>query len=409
MRSKAPVNILVINCGSSSLKYRIIRMPEGRELAGGEAIRVGALTNKPSQINAYRGAEKQTIVTPMPDHAAAFRAVIALLDGYRASDPAITYDCFAHRYVHPGAAYNKTVKINAAVTAKLKANLSLAPIHNKISLGLIESCAGEFKDIPQYAVFDTTFHKNIPDEYAAYALPEHLVKKYKLKKVGFHGVSHKFIMEESCRYLGRDYETQKIISCHLGSGGSSICAIRNGVSINTSMGFTPLEGLMMNTRSGDMDISVLFHVMAQNNLSVADAENLLNYQSGVLGVYNTSSDIRDVAKQRKVDPKANMVFEMYVRRVRKFICFYSLILQKADVLVFTDTLGVEMPELRQAICSNLTDVGIAINNKNNNVTTYTNSDITGDSSEVKVLVIPTNEELMIARDAYKESRNDLNS
>ena len=247
-------NILVINCGSSSLKYRLIHMPDEKEIAGGEAVRVGVTGKEPSAIKHFSAAGKRTVTAAMPNHSEAFRAVISLLKQDAENGTAPKIDCFAHRYVHPGGYFTKTAFLDRAALTKLKKTVSLAPVHNGISLNLIAMCSKEFRDIPQYAVFDTAFHKTIPKELSSYAIDAAIVKKYSLKKIGFHGISHRYIMEEASRFLDKDPASQKIISCHLGSGGSSVCAIKRGVSINNSMGFTPLEGLMMNTRCGDLDI-----------------------------------------------------------------------------------------------------------------------------------------------------------
>ena len=373
-------------------------MPGEKEIAGGEAVRVGVRGKEPSAIRHYSASGKKNITVDMPDHASAFRAVVGLLS----QGGAAAFSCFAHRYVHPGGHFTKTAFLDRASIARLKKTVSLAPIHNSVSLKLIEICAKEFKDIPQYAVFDTAFHKTIPKDLSTYAIPAAMAKKYSLKRIGFHGISHRYIMEESCRFLGKDPLTQKIISCHLGSGGSSICAINNGVSINNSMGYTPLAGLMMNTRCGDLDIGVLFNVMAAGGLTPDQAENLLNFKSGILGVFAASSDMRDIARQAGTDEKAKLTFDLYVRRARKYISYYTLLLKKADVLVFTDTLGVEMPELRRAVCEGLDCFGIKLDVNKNNTSDYASKDLTLDSSETKVLVIPTNEEIMIARETYKE-------
>lgn len=407
MKSDAVATILVINCGSSSLKFRIIRMPGGEELAEGEAVRVGIRTSQSPAIHYRIGGGKKTVTADLPDHSAAFRNVVALLAQAAQEHPELRYDCFAHRFVHPGTHFSRTTRIDTAAIAKLRETFSLAPIHNVISLNLIEMCSREHPDVPQYAVFDTGFHRTIPKELASYALPASLAKKYSLRKYGFHGISHRYVMEESCRFLGREPATLKIISCHLGSGGSSVCAIQDGVSLNNSMGFTPLEGLMMNTRSGDLDIGVLFHIMAQNGLSAREAEKLLNNKSGVLGVFAASSDMRDVTKGRRTDAKAAQAFDMYVRRVRRYVGYYALLLHKADVLIFTDTLGIEVPELRRAICDGMECFGIRLDAKKNEAhSSYTLADLTGEGSQTKILAVPTNEEIMIARETYKEYCDD---
>jgi acetate kinase len=399
--------ILVINCGSSSLKFRVIAMPAEQDLISGEAIRVGTKTSTASQIiYTVAGGSKQTVEAAMPDHLAAFKSVIALLAREAARNPGLQHDCFAHRFVHPGHYFTATARIDAEALDRLKQTLSFAPIHNTISVRLISACADDFAETPQYAVFDTTFHRTIPAEYGSYALPAALVKEHQLRKVGFHGISHQYVMNEACRFLGRDPQTQKIISCHLGSGGSSVCAIRNGVSINNSMGFTPLEGLMMNTRCGDIDIGVLLHMLAENDFSADDAERVLNYKSGILGVFDCSSDMRDVARRRATDENARTAYDMYVRRVRRYIGYYALILQQADILIFTDTLGVELPALRQDVCDGMGSLGICLEDAKNTSDAYRSADLTAAGSATAVVVIPTNEEIMIAREAYKELRHD---
>jgi acetate kinase len=399
-------NILVINCGSSSLKYRIIRMPEELEIAGGEAVRVGTRTSEPSAINYHFGKGYKKTVTELPDHKTAFLKIIELIDAAGKDNPGITYDCFAHRYVHPGTFFKKPAEIGKKTISALQKTLSLAPIHNVISLNLIRLCAKEFKKTPQYAVFDTSFHKTIPKELGSYALPEALVKKYNLKKAGFHGISHRYVMEEACRFLGRDPSTQKIVSCHLGSGGSSVCAIKNGKSINNTMGFTPLEGLMMNTRSGDIDIGLLLSIIEKNNLSPEQVENVLNYKSGILGIFAGSSDMRDVAKNVLNDEKAKMAFDIYTGRVKKYIGYYCLLLHQPDILIFTDTLGIEMSALRQNICAGMDCFGIKLDVDKNAAYKEGNSELSGSGSQAKIVAIPTNEEVMIARETYTEIRHD---
>jgi acetate kinase len=381
-------------------------MPEEIEYASGEAVRVGTRTTTQSAIIHSVHGKKHTLNVPLPDHSAAFRAVISLLTHDMQLYPELAYKYFAHRYVHPGTQFSKTTFLDEKTIDRLKSAVSLAPIHNTISLELIEMCSREYQNIPQYAVFDTVFHRTIPQELSSYALPEELVKKYHLRRIGFHGISHRFIMEESCRFLNRDPVTQKIISFHLGSGGSSVCAMRNGKSINNSMGFTPLEGLMMNTRCGDLDIGVLLQVMEKNHFTAEDMEKVLNYKSGILGVFSSSSDMRDVVSRLNDDKKAQIVFAMYVRRVRKYLGYYTLLLKKADILVFTDTLGIELPLLRERICEGLDCFGIRLDVTKNNVTDYRNTDLTKEGSQTRILAIPTNEEIMIARETFEEVHND---
>ncbi|MDP8234161.1 MAG: acetate/propionate family kinase [Candidatus Saelkia tenebricola] len=399
---KKTASILVINCGSSSLKYKIIRMPDGDELVWGEAERVGIKTQSASIVTHSVLGKKRMIEASLLDHSAALKKVLELIADDSKKNKDIKFDIFAHRYVHPGMFFTRPTKVNQAVLTKLKETLPLAAIHNPIVYKLLEFCHHEYSSINQFVVFDTTFHKTIPPEFAVYALPLKVIKKYGIRKIGFHGISHRYVMEEVCKFLNRARSTQKIISCHLGTGGSSVCAISDGRSVNTSMGFTPLEGLMMNTRSGDIDPGVIFYIMFKERFSPEETENILNNKSGILGVFNTSSDLRDVIKDITTNKKAKMAFDMYVRRVRAYISFYSLILKKPDILIFTDSLGVGSPILRQSICKNMGFLSLSIDEDKN--VEYGNgiSDISVSKSETKILVIPTNEEIMIAREAYKE-------
>lgn len=396
MRSKKrKYNILVLNCGSSSLKYKIISMPDEAELVRGEAERVGIKTQGVSVITHFAHGKKTVVETPLTDHSAALKKALELIG----KD---SFDVFAHRYVHPGSFFDKTVKISASSIKKLKKTLPLAPIHNPVSFRLIEFCHNAYPDIEQFAVFDTAFHKTIPKEYSTYAIPSAVARKFGIRKYGFHGISHRYVMEEACKFLKRERTTQRIISCHLGTGGSSICAIDNGKSINNSMGFTPLEGLVMNTRSGDLDLAVVFYMMFRENLSPEEAENILNKKSGILGIFSSSSDLRDVIKDIHTDSRAKMAFDMYVHRVRSYISFYSLILKKADILVFTDSLGTGLAELRASICKDMGSLGMTIDKKKNSAYKKGIADISSSSSQARVLVIPADEEIMIARQTYKE-------
>jgi len=296
--------------------------------------------------------------------------------------------------------------VDKVVLRKLKETLPLAPIHNPISCKLIEFCHNDYPEIKQFVVFDTAFHKTIPPEFATYALPLKIIRKYHIRKIGFHGISHRYVMEEACRFLKKNKTLQKIISCHLGTGGSSVTAIEGGRSINNSMGFTPLEGLMMNTRCGDIDPGIVFYIMSKERFSPGEAEKILNNKSGILGVLNSSSDLRDAIGDMDKNPRAKMAFDMYARRVKSYISFYSLILKKADILIFTDSLGTGSPVVRQAICEGLEFLGIRLDKEKNAGYGGGVSDISSRESETKVLVVPTDEEIMIARESYKELIKD---
>ena len=402
MRSKRQVNILVLNCGSSSLKYKILKMPDGIEIVRGEAERVGTKSREASIVTHFVFGKKRVVETPLADHSAALRKVLELITSDAKKNKDIRFDIFAHRYVHPGAFFSRTTKVDKVVLRRLKETLPLAAIHNPIIYKLIEFCSHEYAKIGQFVVFDTAFHKTIPPEFATYALPFKITKKYHIRKIGFHGISHKYVMEEACKFLGKDKSFQRIISCHLGTGGSSICAISNGKSINNSMGFTPLEGLMMNTRCGDIDPGAVFYIMFRERFSSEETESILNKKSGILGIFNTSSDLRDVIKDISKDKQAKMAFDMYVRRVRRYIAFYALILKKADILIFTDSLGTGSDILRENVCKDMGFLGMSLDKGKNKKYEKGISDISSVDSETRVLVVPTDEENMIAKEAYKE-------
>ncbi|MDD5567724.1 MAG: acetate/propionate family kinase [Candidatus Omnitrophica bacterium] len=403
MKSKiVKANILTLNCGSSSLKYKIIRMPDEECLVEGEAERVGIKTQGESLISHSVSGKTKIVKTELGNHSVALRKILALIKIDAQENKEITFDIFAHRYVHPGNFFAKPVKISKPVLKKLKETLSLAAIHNPITYGLIEFCYKEYRTVEQFAVFDTAFHRGIPPEFSTYALPVKISKKYGLKKIGFHGISHQYVTEEACRFLKRNIKFQKVISCHLGTGGSSVCAINRGKSVNTSMGFTPLEGLVMNTRCGDLDLGIIFYIMSKERFSPVETENILNKKSGILGIFSSSSDLRDVVDNIGADPRAKIAFDMYARRVKAYIGFYALILKKTDILVFTDSLGVGMPLLRESICDNMAFLGISLDREKNK--TYRNGicELSSAQAQTKILVVPTNEELMIARETYKE-------
>ncbi len=403
---KEHMNILVLNCGSSSLKYKIISMPHEEELLQGEAERVGTKTQGASFVTHSVLGRKRIVKAELGDHAAALKKAIDLIKEDAQKDERITFDLFAHRYVHPGNLFTRPTRVDKVVLRKLDSTLSLAAIHNPITYSLIQFCMRAYESVEQFVVFDTVFHKSIPPEFSTYALPTKLSKKYGLKKAGFHGISHHYVMGEACRYLNRDPKLQKIISCHLGTGGASVCAIRHGKSLNTSMGFTPLEGLIMNTRCGDVDPGIIFYIMSKEGFSPVETENILNKKSGILGVFSSSSDLRDVVKSIHTDNKAKMAFDMYVRRVKSYLGFYSLILNKADILIFTDSLGTGVPLLRERICDAMEFLGIRLDRKLNQDYTGGNGEISSSESDTKIVVIPTDEELMIAREAYKELMKD---
>jgi acetate kinase len=407
MKSKdSKVNILMFNVGSSSLKYRLISMPSEEELVAGEAERVGVKTSESATITHSVLGKKRVIKLDLPDHAVTFRKVMELLKEDRKENKNIIFDAFAHRYVHPGNFFSKTTFVTKSVLKKLGQTLELAPIHNPVSYKLIQICAKEMPNVPQLAIFDTAFHSTIPKDLSTYALPRKIAKKYGLKRVGFHGISYEYSMQEAARLVGKPASNLRMISCHLSPGGSSVCAIDCGKSINNSMGFTPLEGLMMNTRSGDLDLGLIFYIMFKENFSAEETENALNKKSGILGVFKSSSDLRDVIKNADTDPAAKMALNMYIKRVKKYVGFYGLLLKKPDVIVFTDKIGMNFPLVREKVCEGFDIFGIRLDKNKNESYSGGLKDISAEDSQAKIIIVPINEELMIARQAYKEYCHD---
>src|SRR3989339_179767 len=400
MKSEESINILVFNPGSSSVKYRLISMPGEKDLIFGEAERVGIKTQGASFITHVVLGEKRVLKIDMPDHSTAFKCIMGVIAEDVAKNSRLKTTAFAHRFVHPGNLYNKTTRAEDNDLKKLKTTFDLAPIHNPVSHSFMEMCRNFSREIPQYAVCDTAFHAQIPPENYTYALPAKIAKEYGIRRVGFHGISHKFVTTEAARFLKREFDLQKIISCHLGTGGASICAVKDGHSIHNTMGLTPLEGLIMNTRSGDLDTGVLFRLIANEDLTVKQADEILNKKSGVLGIFGSSSDLRDAVKTMKNDKNAAFAFNMFIRRIKKYIGFYSLLLRKPDILIFTDSLGVSVPLVREKVCEAMEIFGIKLDKKKNNNYKSGIKDISSGKSAARIMIVPTNEEIMIAREAY---------
>jgi acetate kinase len=388
-------------------------MPDEIDIVNGEAQRVGIKSADTSLIlHTVRGKER-ILKAELPTHVDAFKQVLQLIFKDSEKDKGINFDCIAHRYVNSGKYFSGTARIYPEDLEKLHDTFDIAPLHSPIIYKVIKFCSEEYQNVPQFIVADNSFHNEIPEKYSTYALPPELTEKHHIKRMGYHGISHQFVMQEACKFLDKDVKTQKIISCHLGTGGSSVCAILAGKSVNSSMGFTPLEGLMMNTRSGDIDAGMIFNIMYNNRLTATEAENILNKKSGVLSIFKESSDLRDAIKGRDKNPAAQMAFDMYVRKIKKYIGNYMVQLKKADVLIFTDTLGIGMPAVRYAICEGLEYFGIQIDKNLNDDYQTGIVDISLKDSEVRLLVVPNNEELMIAREVFtirtssKEPKNVL--
>ncbi len=392
------MKVLVINAGSSSLKYQLLDTGNQEVLAKGLCERIG-IDGKFT----YKAPGKNTIDAvdvPMPTHSEAIQAVLnALVDqdnGVIASMKEI--DAVGHRVVHGGETFANSVKIDEKVMAALEECIPLAPLHNPANITGIKACQAVMgPDVPQVAVFDTAFHQTMPPVAYTYALPYEYYEKDKVRRYGFHGTSHKYVAQRAAAMLGRPLEEVKLISCHLGNG-SSVTAIDGGKSVDTSMGFTPLAGLPMGTRSGDLDAGILEYLMGKYSMDIREMLNVLNKKSGVLGVSGVSSDFRDLSKAgEEGNQRAALAVDMFNYGVKKYIGAYAAAMGGVDAIIFTAGVGENSPEQRMAIASGLEYMGVKMDAQANN-TRGKETVISAADSRVKVLLIPTNEELMIALD-----------
>lgn len=393
------MNILVLNCGSSSLKYQLIDMEKQSVLAVGLCERIGIdgkLKHTPS------GKEPFVSNDEMKDHTVAVQMVInALLDKeHGVISDVKEINAVGHRVVHGGEFFAKSVVIDDEVIKAIEACIDLAPLHNPANLIGIRACEKLMPGVPQVAVFDTAFHQTMPEKAYLYAIPYELYEKHKIRKYGFHGTSHKYVSERAVSMLGKNAEDLKVITCHLGNGGS-ICAVDGGKSVDTSMGFTPLEGLVMGTRCGDIDPAVVSFLMEKENMTNKDVDNLMNKKSGVLGLSGVSSDFRDIeGAANEGNKRAQIALDSFHYKVAKYIGEYFVALGNVDAIVFTAGLGENSKTSRKAICEYLKCFGVEINEEKNSIRGE-EVEISSANSKVKVLVIPTNEELMIAKDTQE--------
>ncbi len=391
------MKVFVVNAGSSSLKYQLIDMDNEQVLAKGLCERIGvtgAITHKAADGRVYKAE------TPMPTHSEAFEAVVFAMTKSEAKviDSLDEVSAIGHRVVHGAEEFNKSALITDEMIAKVKECSVMAPLHNPANILGIEACTKTFGDkIPQVGVFDTSFHQTMPPKAYIYALPYEYYEKYRVRKYGFHGTSHSFVSDRAAVLEGKDKKDLKIITCHLGNG-CSISAVQNGVCVDTSMGFTPLDGFMMGTRCGTLDPSTLTYIAEKENLSFADVDNICNKKSGVLGISGVSNDNRDVEAAAKAgNERAQLSIDMQRYQILKFIGSYVAAMNGVDTIVFTGGIGENDEGLREYICENLSFLGVKINNDANRVHGE-EIKISTDDSKVNVYIIPTNEELKIARD-----------
>lgn len=391
------MKVFVVNAGSSSLKYQLIDMDNEQVLAKGLCERIGvtgAITHKAADGRVYKAE------TPMPTHSEAFEAVVFAMTKSDAKviDSLDEVGAIGHRVVHGAEEFNKSALITDEMIAKVKECSVMAPLHNPANILGIEACTKTFGDkIPQVGVFDTSFHQTMPPKAYIYALPYEYYEKYRVRKYGFHGTSHSFVSDRAAVLEGKDKKDLKIITCHLGNG-CSISAVKDGVCIDTSMGFTPLDGFMMGTRCGTLDPSTLTYIAEKENLTFADVDNICNKKSGVLGISGVSNDNRDVeAAAKSGNSRAQLSIDMQRYQILKFIGSYIAAMNGVDTIVFTGGIGENDEGLREYICENLSYLGVKLNAEANRVHGE-EIKISTDDSRVNVYIIPTNEELKIARD-----------
>lgn len=389
-------NILVINSGSSSLKFQLIQMPDEKILASGQVERIG---QDPAKIKYSSDKHSVSEEKHIKDHSVALKSITdMLMDPEKGViEDASEIPAIGHRIVHGGEDFTETTLIDEEVKSTIKKLFSLAPLHNPPNYKGIEIAEEVFPDAKQVGVFDTTFHRTIPEKAARFAIPDELYKKEKIQLYGFHGISHKYVSGRAIEHLEK--EDSKIISLHLGNG-CSMTAIRNGKSIDHSMGFGPVTGLIMGTRSGDIDQSVIFYMIDKLGYSTGEVGKILQNKSGLLGLtgYSDMRDIQDGYKNG--DEKCILALEMTAYRIQKYIGAYATAMQGLDALVFTAGIGEKSFILRELICKDLDFLGIKLDKEKNNEQLEEMREVSAEDSKVKILVIPTNEELEIARETF---------
>ncbi len=394
------MKVLVINAGSSSLKYQLIDMTNESVLAKGLCDRIGI---ENSFIKQSKGDEEAVVINKvLKNHKDAIEAVISALtdDKIGVIKSMSEISAVGHRIVHGGEKFNSSAVINEQVMDAVRECIDIAPLHNPPNIIGIEACQQIMPNVPMVGVFDTTFHSSMPEHAYLYAIPYELYQKYGIRKYGFHGTSHKYVSERAAELLGKPLSEIKIITCHLGNG-SSICAVNNGKSIDTSMGFTPLQGLAMGTRSGTIDPEVVTYLMEKEDLTVKGVSNLLNKKSGVLGVSGVSSDFRDLhSAADEGNKRAQLALDIFAYGVKKFIGEYIAVMNGVDAIVFTAGIGENNSVIRSMVLDNMDFFGIKIDAEKNRIRGQ-EIDISTTDATVRTLVIPTNEELAIARETMR--------
>ena len=394
------MNVLVLNCGSSSVKYQLVDVDARKMLARGVVDRIGM--SGATLSNVRHDGDEIKIAGEIVDHTIAIEYILAVLLSRNHGVIGDKSDIHAvgHRVVHGGETFSGSVLITDEVTKTLRDNIELAPLHNPHNIRGISACEAALPGTPQVGVFDTSFHLRMPRKAFLYGIPYSLYTQYKIRRYGFHGTSHRYVSDQAATMLGRPLSALKIVTCHLGNG-CSMAAVDGGTSVDTSMGFTPLEGLLMGTRSGDLDAQVILFVMGKEGLSLSEAGTLLNKHSGLQGLSGISSDLREIIAEMKYgDKKATYAFDVFTYRVKKYIGAYAAAMGGLDAVIFTGGIGENSPEVRKASCTGLEFIGVSVDDRLNE-SAERQKDISATGSRTHVLVIPTNEELVIALDTME--------
>lgn len=391
------MKILTLNCGSSSIKFQLINVKNRDVLASGVVERIGentALFTYKSEL--YTKKKREMVIE---DHT---KGIQLILDNLMNSEHGVIKNeseifGVGHRLVHGGEFYSNSVVIDSKVMNVLNQCIELAPLHNPANIKGVEAISEALPNVKQCGVFDTAFHQTIPSKAYLYALPLSFYKENKIRRYGFHGTSHKFVAIETAKYLNKDINDLKIITCHIGNG-ASITAINKGKSVDTSMGFTPLEGLMMGTRCGDIDPAIPIYMMQNMKMSVEEVNTVLNKKSGILGLSHISNDMREIEEEILINKNEQAIkaFEVYCYKIKKYIGSYAAVMNGVDVIVFTGGVGENMPILREWVLKDMDYLGAKLDEKENNQFKGGILDLTDNDSKVKILKVPTNEELMIA-------------
>ena len=395
------MKILVLNCGSSSIKYQLIDMDNNANLlAKGLLERIGLemgeFTHKPV------GKDKYYVQQPIPDHKAGIKMVLeALVDEKIGVIASLTeINACGHRVAHGGEIFKQSVLVGEKEKEQIRALFALAPLHNPANLQGIEAMEAILPNVPQVAVFDTSFHQSMPAEAYLYAIPYEYYQTDKVRRYGSHGTSHRFVAPKAAKMAGLDINNSKIISCHLGSG-ASICAVKDGKSVDTSMGFTPVEGLIMGSRCGDLDLGVLLYIAEKENMTIKEMNNFINKKCGLNGITGGVVDMRDImAGKREGKERETYAFDMFAYRVKKYIGAYAAAMGGVDAILFTGGIGENAWWQRQEICRGLEFLGAEIDEKQNEAMAGQDGIISKESSRVKILSVTTDEELVIAQDTY---------